>query len=107
MFDQLPNIGPEWIGFTHSKHHVALNPRDNSLLKNLNSVVEARFFKSEEPSLSRTLNFRISADQVEELERFYQEKLWPEMVKFDETAEGKEHKHVQLSVFWVVKDEPK
>jgi len=79
----------------------------NSLLKNLNSVVEARFFKTEEPSLSRTLNFRISADQVEELERFYQEKLWPEMVKFDETAEGKEHKHVQLSVFWVVKDEPK
>ncbi len=78
----------------------------NSLLGNLLETVEARFFSKDLPSLSRTLNFRINPDQVEELQRFYEEVLWPKMVSLDEEADENHH-HVRLSIFWVVDEEPK
>ncbi|MBA2662802.1 MAG: hypothetical protein H0U74_10935 [Bradymonadaceae bacterium] len=79
----------------------------NSLLRNLVTTVEARFFEPEKASLSRTLNFRIHPDQVDELQRFYDEKLWPTMARLDDEAGDQGHKHVQLSVFWVVTEQSK
>ncbi|MFU8804062.1 MAG: hypothetical protein ACNA8W_09665 [Bradymonadaceae bacterium] len=79
----------------------------NSLLKSLIATVEARFFAPETPSLSRTLNFRVHPEQVDELQRFYDENLWPTMARLDDEAGDEGHKHVQLSVFWVVSDQSK
>ena len=79
----------------------------NSLLRSLIDTVEARFFEDDTPSLSRTLNFRIHPDQIGELQRFYDEEIWPTMAGLDEDAGETDHKHVQLSIFWVVSDESK
>ena len=73
----------------------------NHILENLSNTVVTRFFEGPHEAFARTLNFRISAERFEQLQRFYEEIIWSSLVEFDEDAKGADEvRDVRLSLFW-------
>lgn len=78
-----------------------------SLLGAVSQVVEARFFgragSTEDPSFARTLNFRARRQDLEKLERFYRESLFPLIEELDGAVEADEEDSIpiKLALVWV------
>ncbi len=60
----------------------------NSLCGVLADAVYARFFRDEPTAFARSLMLRIRREDVETLERFYEDELWPLLARLDEAAEA-------------------
>ena len=73
----------------------------SSLMSQVFMVIHARFFRTEEPALARTINFRVRDADLPRLNQFYKDALFPLIQTLDEAA-GPESKSIpiKLSFLW-------
>ena len=60
----------------------------NNLLAVLRDTVVGRFFREDRQAGARTVALRVRPQDVEEIERIYEEHVWPRLVELDQRAEG-------------------
>lgn len=74
----------------------------NNALRSVGDTVFSRFFDPDSPSFARTLTFHVQEQDIERLERFYEEILFPFIEELNEAAEAKtdEANAISLSLFW-------
>lgn len=73
----------------------------NTLLDHVLRVVEARFFEQDPRAAVRNLRFRVSPDQLQRLQDFYEQQLFPLIIELDEHANASEDSiPIQLSYLW-------
>ena len=77
-----------------------------SLLDNVVGVIHARFFEEGEHAFARTISFRARPEDREELQRFYEEQLWPFLRELEERArDAPDREAIRLSILWESKKE--
>lgn len=74
-------------------------------LRTVGDTVYSRFFATDLPAFARTLTFHIRDEDVEALERFYEEEVFPFIENLNNAAEDSgDAKTISLSLFWALKD---
>lgn len=63
----------------------------NHLLKILEQAVARRFFGKDPRAAARNASLRVRAQDIPELERLYEELIWPRLVELDAQAQDDEH----------------
>jgi hypothetical protein len=72
-----------------------------NLLASMERVISARFFDEDERAFARTLSFRLRPEDMSELQRFYEEQLWPYITELEARVEADDEVQLMdLSIFW-------
>lgn len=73
----------------------------NNLMNNVADTVSARFFEADERAFARTLQLRIRPEDLGELQKMYEEKVWETLKELDERARGDELAvPIGVSILW-------
>ncbi len=72
-----------------------------NLAGNVSHAVYGRFFQAEARAFARTLSFRIRPADLPQLQKLYEESIWPALRALDDAAkESPDAQGIDLSVLW-------
>lgn len=76
------------------------------LMSALARLIEARFLRADDRAFSRNMGFRVLPRDLERLQKFYEEQMYPLVCELDEAASGEEGSiPLNLAVFWAPDEE--
>ncbi len=90
-------VRDDWMSRIDALGHLVMSAGD---------VAHARFFAGDdEPAFARTVSMHVRPDDVAELNKLYEEIIWPRLVELDEAAEAADDAlEVDVALHWAPKD---
>jgi len=73
----------------------------NTLMDSVTSAIRARFEREDPRALVRNLAFRVRVEDIDELQNFYQDVIFPKIVELDNAVDADETSvPIRMSVLW-------